>query len=339
MKILILVLILSFLGCVFPGDVAENHADLNYRTALLTTHTPGAQTIEFGTSNIYLYENSNIENYGFTYHGFKTGDITLTTENCDMVESPRTYRDKQYFGLDEFMLNPNPDKKCIIDFWASEGKIKKSKKYYSHNIREMGRVNVYVLRSNDERPLNFKFMQNGWEYDQTGQATIQLIEGKISIHRKFKVTVDTPSTDGEYAFRGCGKTSSFINFTGKNFSIPFHEVFDSTLLKKADSCQLQIVVLPHGNDPYYHYGRFDINIYDADVVKLEPPQITYTGSKIKACGNKKYVIAVKINDKICVDNCCKADYDPTEMTWVETRTRNGRKALLGILDREIIWRP
>ena len=329
MRLLFVLFVIMLLGCkcaTFPPDIAPNTADQNYREILFQKVSPEDVSYSKGSLGITVREGQDLYGYGFVYQGFYTGDLKITSQNCQI--DPITIR---YSGKTRIMLKDlitGAHERCIFDLWGSPDKIDKM----GHDIREIGTVSLMVI-PDGYFPATIAYVLGNEHLSGVGQASIQMMEGLLSNGDGF--TVATDSKIGYYSVDGCGKfvTGSYTD----TIDISYASVFGKKVLKTTDSCQLLVMVRPTDDILEGYMARFDINVYSQDAVLLENPDITYKNEKLEACG-KKYAAVVSIDDNMCLDRCCKEHCEKDKTCLVQTITTNGRKNVIAVKNGEIIRR-
>lgn len=332
---LMLVLLMSSCGHI-NSDPHPNPSLLGYHRMEFDVSFGATQRKEIGIGNIYLLENQSLEGMFFKFYGMGEGTVYFKSGSCGIDFSAR-FNKVMTYKLSDLIAEPT---KCSIRIVAESDAIDGKQ----HNVVESGLLKINVIPSGS-KALGIKYTRRNpfilKEYSSLGQASMQRKEGPLTYNEKFTVFTDLEE-GGMYRINGCGHSVS-DSFEGSKFSISLKELVGKVELRKEDSCDYEVVVIPHEVD-FSYYGRFSINIYGKSVVKLEPMQYSLKKKpfsrkkKLKAIGNKNYIIGCAINNKLSYSYRCyekKASSD--KVYWLRSLTGNGRKSIFAIKDGKVIW--
>jgi len=325
------------LACAhLPKDIHPNPAKSgHHRMEFDTFGIDKKEKKELGISNFYLYEDQDLSDLFFRFNGIRYGTLYMKSNACGIDATMSFSRTKTFYLA---KLIPKPTK-CSIRLTAETAKIKKRQ----HNIVETGVVKLNVIPKKS-KPVRIEYYRTNdtqfKKYSYVGQGSMQRQEGDLTSQEHFTVLTETDG-GGVYRITGCGEANVFSdNYEGKQFKVTLSNIYNKRYLNRDDSCDFEIIVIP--NEELYKYlGRFSINIYGKDAIKLEPLKFDIYKSwgrwKIKAWG-RDYVLGCSINSYQWIKKRCKMKYYKDKTYWIRFFTSNGRKSLYCVMNNEIIWR-
>jgi flavodoxin len=255
--------------------------------------------------------------------------------------------------LKEIMQSPT---KCSIKLVATTDPIKK----LQHQIVETGEVNINVIPK-DSIPLEMSYVRvNSLTddkgdiqyniYDFIGQGSMQRQEGDLTLN-EFLTFKTTPNLTGIFRVVGCSDTSFYTEqFKDGTFNIKLKNIYQKNYLTRSDSCDMEVLVIPN-EIPESFIGRFSLNIFGKEIIKLENLSFEIVHNTIPANENgfefetvdlevkgASYILGCAINDKIIIKNSCSVPYKPDEIFWIKGFTTNGRKSIFAVKNGEVIWK-
>lgn len=339
LKVFSLIILLSLIlscGKHLPVDEFPNPSTLGFHRMEFDVSNNGITTKEIGIGNISLKENQNLEGVYFKIYGLYQGTLYMKSDACSINLS------KRFNGISTYKLSdliPNP-KKCSIKITAITDPIAKKE----HNLVESGIIKLNVIPEN-AKPITIEytradsFIKSLFQtYNYIGQGSIQRQEGDLTSSEIF--TVNTNLTIGGY-FRvdGCGHVLT-ESFDKNTFDISFKELYKKDYLKMGDSCDFEISIIPNEVIETY-MGRFSVNIYGKDAVKLEP--LSWEVKKVM--GKKRlyvwgvsHVLACSINENVNTSFKHDVEYNLDTIYWIRSITTNARKNIFAIKNGSLIWK-
>ena len=339
---MLLTLLLGVTSCGhLPKDKFPNPATQGYHRMEFDIGKAGVVKKEIGIGNIYLTEEQDLSKVFFKIYGLYTGTLYMKSAACGIDFSSR------FDGITTFKLSdliPFPAK-CSIKITAETDAIENRE----HNIVESGVIKLNVI-SEDSKTVSFEYTRTSSQvrstyktYAHTGQGSIQRQAGDLTSYEKFKVKTDL-TQGGYYRVSGCGYVTSG-KFDVGSFEVSFKELYGKTNLEREDTCDFEIIVIPNEVLESYQ-GRFSVNIYGKEVVKLEALE-----RKIKkSWGRKKLyvwggdlILACAINNKVKTKKKnfklkCDTKYESSGTYWIRSITTNARKSIYAVKNNVVIWK-
>ena len=335
--IILLTTVLTSCGKHLPTDEFGNPSTQGYHRMEFDVIKDGVTTKEIGIGNIYLKENQNLENVYFKIYGLYQGTLYIKSDACGIDISTR-FSGVTTYKLSDLIANPE---KCSIRITASTDKINNKE----HNLVETGVIKLNVLPENT-KPLSIKYTRTNsvlkslyQTYEYTGQGSIQRQEGDLTSLESFTVSTDL-TVGGYYRIAGCGKEKTG-SFDKGSFDVGFKELYNKDYLKMGDTCDFEIIIIPNEVIETY-LGRFSVNIYGKDAVKLEPLEWEikkdFVGKKRLYVWGGEHILACSINEDVNTKNMHNVKYSPGTVYWIRSITINARKNVFAIKDGSIFWK-
>jgi len=296
----------------------------------------GSAKKEIGIGNIYLKENQDLKGVSFKIYGLQKGTLHMKSDACGINVSTR-FNGISTFNLEDLIQYPT---KCSIEIFAETDKIKNKE----HNLVESGVIKLNVIPEKTI-PLTIEYTRTNSAlgslyktYSYIGQGSIQRQEGDLTSSEKFKIKTEL-TQGGYYRVAGCGKVLT-DEFKKDSFDVGFKQVYAKDYLVREDTCDLEIIIIPNEILETY-IGRFSVNIYGKDVVKLETlewkTKKRWRNIKIYAWGGD-HVLACGINQNIKISNKCDEKYRSNSTYWIRSITTNGRKSVFAVRNNTVIWK-
>jgi len=323
-------------GGHLPEDNYPNPASLGYHRMEFDVIKGSSTVKEIGIGNILLTEDQSLEDVSFKIYGLYKGTLYMKSDACGINFSTR-FDGISTFYLKNLIAQPT---KCSIKITAETDKIKNKQ----HNIVESGVIKINVIPE-DSLPLTLEYSRsnslvanNLKLYSYLGQGSIQRQEGDLTSFEKF--TVKTELTQGGfYRVVGCGNATTG-SFEEANFDVSLKDIFAKDYLKKEDTCDLEIIIIPNEILETYQ-GRFSVSIYEASAVKLEALNWNIKkswGKKYLYASGGSHIVACAINNTFKISNKCKEKYSSDKVYWVRAITSNARKSVFAIKNNTVIWK-
>jgi len=329
-------LALSSCGSHLPKDKYSNPSLHGYHRMEFDVGKQGIVRKEIGIGNIYLTENQDLSGVFFKIYGLYKGTLHMKSDACGINFSSR-FDGVSVFNLEDLIQYPT---KCSIRITAETDEIKKKQ----HNIVESGVIKINVIPENS-KPLAVEYSRTNSvikslykTYTYVGQGSIQRQEGDLTSSEIFKVKTDL-TQGGHYRIAGCGNVLT-DSFKEDSFEVVLKQLYARDYLAREDSCDFEVIIIP--NEVLETYlGRFSINIYGKEVVKLEALEWKIK----KSWGRKKlyvwggdHVVACSIDYNVKIKNKCNKRYYSDRTYWVRSITTNARKSVFAIKNGEVIWK-
>lgn len=319
-------------------DIAPNPSTLKFHRMEFDIINKGKIKKEIGIGNIFLKEGQELDGVSFTIYGIYRGILNISSNACG-IDISTNFEGKTNFNIKDLVITATT---CSIKFVAITDPIDGKE----HNIIETGVIKIKVV-PNYIKGVSFEYFRTTSaaikKYEFFGQGSIQRKEGDLTSNEKFTILADL--TDGGiFRVNGCGfeKTGSFDK---SSFDIILKELYKKSNLTREDSCDFEVSVIPNAKPESYR-GRFSINIYASNAVKLEPLQYRVG----RSCGRKKviltgrpHVIVCGINNSIFFNKKkgkgikCSARYKSEKTYWIRSITNNARKNIFAIKKGKVIW--
>jgi len=334
--VIAIILALSSCGSHLPKDKYPNPSLHGYHRMEFDVGKAGVVTKEIGIENIYLKEDQDLAGVFFKIYGLQKGTLHMKSDACGINFTTR-FDGISTFKLGDFIQYPT---KCSIKIVAETDKIKKKE----HNIVESGVIKINVISENS-KPLTIEYSRTNSvikslfkTYSYTGQGSIQRQEGDLTSSEKFKVITDL-TQGGHYRVAGCGNVLT-DTFKKDSFEVGFKSFYAKDYLEREDSCDLEIIIIP--NEVLETYlGRFSVNVFGKDVVKLEAlewkTKKSWGSKKIYAWGGD-HILACSINNKVKINKKCNEKYKSDTTYWIRGLTTNVRKSVFAIKNDTVIWK-
>jgi len=331
-----ILLALSSCGSHLPKDNYPNPSLHGYHRMEFDIGKDGAVKKEIGIGNIYLKEDQELTGLFFKIYGLYKGTLHMKSDACGINFSTR-FDGVSTFKLKDFIQYPT---KCSIRITAETDKVKNRE----HNIVESGVIKLNVIPEKS-KPVTIEYSRTNsairslyTTYNYKGQGSIQRQEGDLTSFEKFKVKTDL-TQGGHYRIAGCGNVIT-DTFKQSSFDVSFKNLYARDYLSREDTCDFEIIIIP--NEVLETYvGRFSVNIFGAEVVKLEALEWKIKKSwgrkKIYVWGGE-HILACSINYKVKTRRKCSKKYKSNETYWVRAITTNARKSVYAIKDNTVIWK-
>jgi len=241
------------------------------------------------------------------------------------------------FNLEDLIQYPT---KCSIKILAETDKIKNRE----HNIVETGIIKLNVISENS-KALTFEYTRTNSmvkslykTYSYTGQGSMQRQEGDLT--NSEKIIIKTALTQGgHYRVAGCGNVIT-DTFAVDSFDIGLKNLYAKDYLGKEDTCDLEVIIIPNEILETY-LGRFSLNIYGKEVVKLEPlswkKKKSWGKYRIYAWGGD-HIVACSINNSVKTKNKCNTRYYSNRVYWIRGLTTNARKSIFAVKNGVVVWK-
>jgi len=329
-------LALSSCGSHLPKDPYPNPSLHGYHRMEFDIGKGSVIKKEIGIGNIYLKENQELAGVFFKIYGLYKGTLHMKSDACGINFSTR-FDGISTFKLEDFIQYPT---KCSIKIIAETDKIKNRE----HNIVESGIIKLNVIPEKSE-PLSIEYSRTNSSvrslyrtYTYAGQGSIQRQEGDLTSFEKFKVKTNL-TQGGHYRIAGCGNTLT-DTFKQSSFDVSLKSLYARDYLAREDTCDFEIIIIP--NEVLETYlARFSVNIFGAEVVKLEALEWKIK----KSWGRKKiyvwggdHIVACSINYKVKTKKKCSYKYKSDKIYWVRAITTNARKSVYAIKNGTVIWK-
>lgn len=334
--VIALMMMLSSCGKHLPADEFSNPSTQGYHRMEFDVIKDGVTTKEIGIGNIYLKENQTLEGVYFKIYGLYQGTLYMKSDACGIDISTR-FNGITTYKLSDLVVNPT---KCSIRITAATDKVNNKE----HNIVESGILKINVIPENTE-PLSIEYTRTNsvikslyQTYSYLGQGSIQRQEGDLTSSETFTVNTDL-TIGGYYRIAGCDKVKTG-SFEKSSFNISFKELYQKDYLKMEDTCDFEISIIPNEVIETY-LGRFSVNIYGKDAVKLEPLEWeiqNVLGIKRLHVWGGTHILACSINENVNTKNTHAVQYSPKTTYWIRSITINARKSIFAIKDGSIIWK-
>ncbi len=338
-KIVFLLLSVFFLfscGKHLPADKYPNPASSGYHRMEFDIIKNGVSKKEIGIGNISVKEDEDTSQVYFKIYGLYKGTLYMKSDACGIDFSTR-FDGITTYKLDDLVYNLN---KCSIKITAETDKIKNKQ----HNIVETGVIKLNVIPTKDlELEMEYSRTNASLKslyqtYSFLGQGSIQRQEGDLTSSESFKVKTNL-TIGGYYRVAGCDKVIAGT-FDKDYFDVSLKNLYAKSYLKREDTCDFEIIIIPNEILNTYQ-GRFSINIYGKEVVKLEPLEW-----KIKKVLGKNrlyvwggdHILSCGINNSVKIKNKYDVKYSPDQVYWIRSLTTNARKNVFAIKNGNIIWR-
>ena len=336
---IVIMMFLVIISCgQLPKDNYPNPALHGYHRMEFDITKAGATRKEIGIGNIYLKENQDLSGVSFKIYGLYKGILHMKSDACGINISTR-FEGISTFKLDDLIPNPA---KCSIRISAETDKINKRE----HVIVESGIIKLNII-GEDTKPISFEYTRTNSSiksktYSYIGQGSIQRQEGDLTSFEKFEIKTDL-TQGGRYRVSGCGYVIT-DQFAKDNFEVSFKELYSKNYLNREDTCDFEVIILP--NEVVESYlGRFSVNIFSREVVKLEALEWEikkkWGKEKLYARGGE-HILGCMINDLVETKKGiswvkCKVKYDASITYWIRSLTTNGRKSVFALKNGTVIW--
>ena len=338
LTLMFFVILLSLTSCGghLPADKHLNPAIQGYHRMEFDVGVGDEVKKEIGIGNINLKEGQDLTGIYFKIYGLYKGTLFMKSAACGIDFTTR-FDGISTFNLDELIQYPT---KCSIKITAETDKINNRE----HNIVESGIIKLNVIPV-DSKSLTIEYTRTNTAikslykiYTYEGQGSIQRQEGDLTSAEKFIVKTDL-TVGGLYRITGCDNTLTG-SFDVDLFEIDFKNLYAKNYLAREDSCDFEIIIIPNEVIETY-LGRFSVNIYGQDVVKLES-----LDWDIKKQWNKErlyvwggdHIVACGINNTVKTANNYDVPYLPDTEYWIRSITANGRKSVFAIKDNTVVWK-
>jgi len=336
--LVLLIILLNMFSCGshLPKDRYPNPALHGYHRMEFDIGNLDNVKKEIGIANIYLKENQDLSEVYFKIYGLHKGTLHMKSDACGINFTTR-FNNISTFNLGNLIAYPT---KCSIKIFAETDKVDNKE----HNIVESGVVKINLISENSKAVSmeysrtnsNIKNLYKTYLFH--GQGSIQRQEGDLTSFEKFKVKTDL-TLGGSYRIAGCGKVL-VDSFDVSSFDVSFKRLYAKDYLEKDDTCDFEIIVLPNETIESY-LGRFSVNIFDKNVVKLENLEW-----KIKKRWGKKklyvwggeHILSCGINNKMKTKKKCSVKYKSNVIYWIRAITSNARKSIFAIKNNVVVWK-
>ncbi len=345
-RILILIFAISLAqSCAFakthlPSDIAPNSALGGYHRMEFDITDANGEKKEIGLGNISISEIQDLSKVSFKVYGIYSGVLYMKSEACS-IDTATNFNKALTFKLSDLIPKPL---KCSIKLTAETKTINN----LQHNIVETGELKLNVIPEKS-KPIQMEYIRTDSDlgimyktYLFEGQGSMQRSEGELTQSETFKLITDLDG-GGSYRIAGCGENNvTKGSYTDKTFIIKFFDLYKKNYLKREDSCDFEILVIPN-QAKYSFVGRFSLNVYDKTIVKLEPPEYYIKYSKwyrhdFIYSNGRQYITICSINDFYANANICSTRYYKDIVYWIRSITSNGRKSIFALKNNEIIWK-
>jgi hypothetical protein len=338
MTLVFILIILSSCGGHLVKDIHPNPAKQGYHRMEFNIKN-GDLKKEIGVGNILLKEGQELKDIYFEIVGIYKGTLHIKSSACG-IDVNTNFNGKTKFLLDDLVPNPT---KCSIRLTATTEPLKKRQ----HNIVETGVIKINVIPS-DSKPVSMSYIRTNTitkklytTYIYEGQGSMQRQAGDLTRNEKFTITMPSENDSGSFRIIGCGKELPGT-YKDSKVDVSLYDLYKKNKLTEEDSCDFEITTLPDSR-PFSDYGRFSINIYGEEVIKLEPlkyeikKKFASKKKKIKAEGSN-YMVICSINDSYKIKNKCSHDYEKDKVYWLRAITSNARKSVFAVKNGEIYWK-
>jgi hypothetical protein len=337
-----ILILISFLliscGAHFPVDIHPNQSTLGYHSIEFdVSGLKGYVSKELGIANVYIQEQKDYGNIDIYIHGIYKGTLNLISNAC-AIDVKISFDGIKKFNLKELIPEPS---KCSIKVIAVTDQISKKE----HVIVETGIIKINTIEEFN-KPLEISYLRSDSfsqikKYSFIGQGSLQRREGPLSSLEKITVSANLKD-GGLFRVLGCGNSLEG-SFTNSSFDLNLKEFFKKDELRREDTCDLEIIVIPNSEE-FSYQARFSFSVFGKEVVQLENLNWSISRNKLFIEGNR-YVAVCSINETYTFKKNdkknikCSQKYSSDTVYWVRGVTTNGRKSIFAIKDNKVIWNP